>query len=61
LRISDDGIGFDAVREYDGNGLLSIRKRADDCGGRLEIDSTKSSGTKIVLRLTLKSVEWYRL
>ncbi len=58
LQISDDGDGFDAAREYDGNGLLSIKKRAEDCGGRLEIDSVEGAGTKIVLRLKLKSVVW---
>ena len=58
LRISDDGIGFDAMREYDGNGLLSINKRAEDCGGQLEIDSVEGSGTKIALRLKLKSAAW---
>lgn len=58
LQIGDDGIGFDATREYDGNGLLSIKKRAEDCGGRLEIDSVEGGGTKIVLRLKLKSAAW---
>ena len=58
LQIGDDGIGFDAAREYDGNGLLSIKKRAEDCGGRLEIDSIEGAGTKIVLRLKLKSAAW---
>jgi len=46
------------MREYDGIGLLSIKKRAEDCGGRLEIDSVEGVGTKIVLRLKLKSAVW---
>ena len=59
LQISDDGIGFIAAQEdYDGNGLLSIKKRAEDCGGRLEIESGENTGTKIVLRLKLKSALW---
>lgn len=58
LQISDDGKGFDKAREYDGNGLLNIKKRAEDCGGQLEIDSTANAGTKIVLRLKLKSAVW---
>jgi signal transduction histidine kinase len=58
LRIDDDGDGFDAKQEYDGNGLLNIKKRTKDCGGRLEIDSVKGSGTKIVLHLKLKSPAW---
>jgi len=48
LQISDDGNGFDANQEYDGSGLSSIQKRAEDCGGRLEIDSTQGSGTRII-------------
>ena len=58
LQIGDDGNGFDPTQEYDGNGLLNIKKRAEDCGGRLEIDSAEGAGTKIVLRLKLKSAAW---
>ncbi|MEP6900927.1 MAG: ATP-binding protein [Actinomycetota bacterium] len=58
LRVGDNGNGFDAMLEYDGNGLLSIKKRAEDCGGRLEIDSVKGAGTNIILRLKLKSAAW---
>ncbi|MGI8640684.1 MAG: sensor histidine kinase, partial [Pyrinomonadaceae bacterium] len=58
LQIGDDGDGFDQTREYDGNGLPSIKKRAEDCGGQLEIDSVEGAGTKIVLRLKLKSAVW---
>ena len=58
LQIGDDGDGFDAAREYDGNGLLNIKKRASDCNGQLEINSIEDAGTKIVLRLRLKSAAW---
>ncbi|HEY0461803.1 MAG TPA: two-component regulator propeller domain-containing protein [Pyrinomonadaceae bacterium] len=58
LQIRDDGIGFDSTREFDGNGLLSIKKRAEDCGGRLDLDSVEGAGTKIVLRVKLKSAAW---
>ncbi|MEJ7862526.1 MAG: two-component regulator propeller domain-containing protein [Pyrinomonadaceae bacterium] len=60
LQIDDDGGGFDQAREYDGNGLSSIKKRAEDCGGRLEINSVEGAGTKILLRLKLKSAAWSR-
>ncbi|MDQ3749341.1 MAG: ATP-binding protein, partial [Acidobacteriota bacterium] len=50
LRIGDNGKGFDTSQEYDGNGLLSIKKRAADAGGSLEINSLDGAGTKIVLR-----------
>ncbi len=58
LQIGDDGIGFDATQEYDGNGLLNIKKRAEDCGGQLEIDSIEGAGTKIVMHLKLKTAAW---
>jgi signal transduction histidine kinase/ligand-binding sensor domain-containing protein len=55
LQVADDGKGFDTQQEYDGNGLLNIKNRARDCGGRLEIDSVTGKGTKIVFRAKLKS------
>jgi histidine kinase/DNA gyrase B/HSP90-like ATPase/histidine kinase/YXYXY domain-containing protein len=58
LQICDSGDGFNTMREYDGNGLLNIKKRAEDCGGRLEIESDAGAGTKIILRLRLKSPAW---
>ncbi|MCA1623861.1 MAG: histidine kinase [Acidobacteria bacterium] len=50
LQIRDNGKGFDTSQEYDGNGLLSIKKRAADAGGSLQINSSDGAGTKIVLR-----------
>jgi len=58
LQIVDDGIGFDAKRDCDGNGLLNIRKRTKDRGGELEVDSTRGAGTRIILRIRLKSPAW---
>ena len=47
LQIGDDGDGFDKTTEFEGNGLLSIKRRAEDCGGRLEIDSIKAQERKL--------------
>jgi signal transduction histidine kinase/ligand-binding sensor domain-containing protein len=55
LQISDNGKGFDTGREFDGNGLLSIKKRAEDCGGQIEIESVEGVGTRTVLRVKVKS------
>jgi signal transduction histidine kinase len=55
LQIADDGIGFEISGEYDGNGLSSIKKRATDRGGELEIDSMPGTGTRTTLRVELKS------
>jgi signal transduction histidine kinase/ligand-binding sensor domain-containing protein len=51
LRVSDDGCGFDPerlVREANGHyGLISMRERAADLGGRFTIASVIGSGTRI--------------
>ena len=59
LEIADDGVGFETKGEYDGNGLSNIKRRATDRGGDLEIDSMRGAGTKIILRVKLKSA-WSR-
>ena len=51
LRIADDGKGFDAATVTDGNGLQSMRKRADDFGGEVIISTNKPRGTTVTLRL----------
>jgi signal transduction histidine kinase len=51
LNITDDGKGFDAAQEYDGNGLLSMKKRAADFGGLLDIKSSAGEGTRVSLRV----------
>jgi signal transduction histidine kinase len=52
LEIGDNGSGFDATTETDGNGLLSMRRRAASLGGELEIDSRVGGGTMVRLRLS---------
>ncbi len=54
LRVSDDGRGIAGQgRESGGHGLDSMRRRAEDCGGSLEVLSTQDAGTTITLRLEL--------
>jgi PAS domain S-box-containing protein len=56
LTIEDDGIGFevDALRRYaTANATLGVRgmeERAEGVGGRIEIESAKGKGTKILAR-----------
>ena len=52
LRIEDDGRGFDENEEFDGNGLLSMKKRAFEMKGSLTINSAPDEGTTIVLVLS---------
>ncbi|HMG35898.1 MAG TPA: two-component regulator propeller domain-containing protein [Blastocatellia bacterium] len=54
LTVSDDGNGFDAMRETAGNGLPSMRSRAASIGGEVEISSREPSGTRVTLRLPIK-------
>jgi signal transduction histidine kinase len=48
LEVSDDGLGFDSARQTAGGlGLQSMRERAAQIGGSLQINSTPGSGTTI--------------
>lgn len=49
LEIVDDGCGFDLAAGGDGHGLRSMRRRAEEIGGRLEIDSSPGCGTTLRL------------
>ena len=59
--IKDDGQGFEpkpsAERQSNGrggNGLPNMRERAEQLGGRLEIESSPGAGTRLMLRMPLK-------
>jgi signal transduction histidine kinase len=54
LTVSDDGKGFEITRESAGNGLASMRSRAASMGGQVDIDSRKTSGTRVSLCLPIK-------
>ncbi len=50
LKVADNGWGFDLLRDYDGHGLRSMRERARDAGGEIEITSSPQ-GTVVALRV----------
>ena len=52
LEIDDDGHGFDP-QAVDGNGLASMRKRAELIRGRLQVISAPGQGAKILLEVPL--------
>jgi PAS domain S-box-containing protein len=57
LEVEDDGVGFDAQREYPGHlGLHTMRERAARLEGRLEIDSSPGHGTRLRVWLPLGDV-----
>jgi signal transduction histidine kinase len=48
LAVRDDGAGFDARAPLRARyGLLTMRERAEACGGTLEIESQPGSGTRV--------------
>jgi PAS domain S-box-containing protein len=52
LEVGDNGIGFDASGNFPGHlGLRSMRERAAQVGGTLEIQSAPGEGTHVRLRL----------
>jgi len=56
MRVADDGRGFDAQRPQNGThlGLWSMRKRVEQFGGHLTIESAPGQGTRVSVRLPLQ-------
>jgi signal transduction histidine kinase len=51
VEIADDGSGFDPGLVGDGHlGLITMRERAEDLGGRLEVRTRQGNGTRVILR-----------
>jgi PAS domain S-box-containing protein len=49
LELHDDGDGFKIKDRHDGFGLAGMRERVEQMGGKLEITSSRSKGTKVVV------------
>lgn len=49
LRISDDGSGFDTARNYPGDGLKNIQRRAAELGATVEIISGMGKGATVTI------------
>jgi signal transduction histidine kinase/ligand-binding sensor domain-containing protein len=49
LRVADDGVGFDTSTDVSGNGLASMRRRAEKMGAALEVISAPGHGTTVFL------------
>jgi signal transduction histidine kinase/streptogramin lyase len=49
LTVEDNGVGFDASRAHEGQGLSSLRRRADRLHGALDIVSIAGTGTTVTL------------
>jgi signal transduction histidine kinase len=53
LRVCDNGAGFDPQLESAGHGLVSMRRRVENLGGNLNVDSNEGSGTSVSLVIPL--------
>jgi signal transduction histidine kinase len=53
LVVADNGVGFDASLEREGQGLVSMRRRAERLNGTLEISSDGGVGTKLTLNIPM--------
>jgi len=56
LTISDDGVGFDLEdgAGQGGNGLASIKKRAQQIGGSVQVQSVRGRGTTVLMTIPLR-------
>ncbi|HYE94571.1 MAG TPA: two-component regulator propeller domain-containing protein, partial [Rubricoccaceae bacterium] len=54
LEVRDDGAGFDPSAATDGNGLASLRERARQLGGTLDLESRPGGGTTLRLVVPLR-------
>jgi hypothetical protein len=55
LEIQDDGQGFHVGADHSGMGLDNVRQRVQALGGKLEIDSSPGSGTRVQVSIPLLS------
>jgi signal transduction histidine kinase len=53
LIVADNGAGFDATAEPEGQGLTSMQRRAARLRGTLEITTTPGAGTRVALNVPL--------
>ena len=49
ITITDNGKGFDQIKPGSGgNGLMNMKKRAEELGGIFEIQSSPGNGTRVI-------------
>jgi len=53
LSVTDDGVGFDTSRESQGQGLASLRRRAERLKGSFAVQSGVGAGTTVTIRVPL--------
>ena len=54
ITITDNGKGFDqSTKSSNGNGLINMKKRAEEMGGSFEMQSSPGKGTSIIFNVNL--------
>ena len=53
MKLSDDGRGFDLTGAVQGQGLDSMRRRAEKLGGQVEVISAPGAGVTVILKAPL--------
>ncbi len=53
LEVKDDGVGFDAGAQHEGNGLRNFKTRAEQMGGEMDIESAPGKGTTLRLNVRI--------
>jgi signal transduction histidine kinase len=51
LTVADNGTGFDPTQLSEGNGLVSLRRRASSLGGESSVSSRPGDGTTVKIRV----------
>jgi len=55
LEVVDDGVGYDTKSSVRGLGLRNMRERAFNAGARLDVISTPGAGTRLHLRIPVRT------
>jgi len=53
MTIQDNGRGFDLNKSREGNGLKNMKRRANEIGARLIIESFPGNGTTVQLSVAV--------
>lgn len=56
LAIKDNGMGFNAVKGFSGNGLKNMQNRATEINGILKLNSSPGKGTTLALAVNITQV-----
>jgi signal transduction histidine kinase len=57
LHMQDNGCGFDSNKKLDGWGIDSMRKRAEELGGKMDLQTAVGKGTTVVLAVPVNALQ----